>query len=192
MSIRADDLFTRAAPARVGSAAEQKVSRLVWLSSFGVGDTYGSARAVQKITYSTFLRNVYANKAFPEKAIRSSGLDWTLVHPTMLAKGPYLVGERLPMKGTRRSAAPTSPTSCTRRPTTPPGSTATPPSRTEHPRPLKPQVAPTRGHFVRSTGERDQALAGTLHCPLRPPATTGHNMATQGLPHPRHAHDAAS
>jgi putative NADH-flavin reductase len=33
----------------------------------------------------------------------SSGLDWTLVHPTMLTKGPakgrYLVGERLPMKG---------------------------------------------------------------------------------------------
>ncbi|MFF6911931.1 NAD(P)H-binding protein [Streptomyces sp. NPDC012466] len=38
-----------------------------------------------------------------EKAIRSSGPDRTLVHPTMLTKDPargsYCVGERLPMRG---------------------------------------------------------------------------------------------
>ncbi|MDX2936156.1 NAD(P)-dependent oxidoreductase [Streptomyces ipomoeae] len=102
-SIRADDLFTHAAAAVIGAAKEVGVSRLVWLSSFGVGDTYRSASAAQKVMYSTFLRNVYANKELSEKAIRSSGLDWTLVYPTMLTKGPakgtYLVGERLPMKG---------------------------------------------------------------------------------------------
>ncbi|MGI5378800.1 NAD(P)-dependent oxidoreductase [Streptomyces sp. CA-251387] len=102
-SVRADDLFTRAAAAVIGAAEEQGVSRLVWLSSFGVGDTYRSASAMQKVMYSTFLRNLYANKETSEKAIRSSGLDWTLVYPTMLTKGPakgsYLVGERLPMKG---------------------------------------------------------------------------------------------
>lgn len=79
------------------------VSRLVWLWSFGVGDTFRSASAVQKVMYRTFPRNIYANKETSEKAIRSSGLDWTLVYPTMLTKGPakggYLVGERLPMKG---------------------------------------------------------------------------------------------
>ncbi|GKQ35918.1 NAD(P)-dependent oxidoreductase [Streptomyces sp. A012304] len=102
-SVRADDLFTRAATAVIGAAEEVGVSRLVWLSSFGVGDTFRSASAVQKVMYSTFLRNIYANKAVSEKAIRSSGLDWTLVYPTMLTKGPakggYRVGERLPMKG---------------------------------------------------------------------------------------------
>ncbi|MER5836814.1 NAD(P)-binding oxidoreductase [Streptomyces sp. NPDC002130] len=102
-SVRADDLFTRAATAVIGAAEEQGVSRLVWLSSFGVGDTFRSASAVQKIMYRTFLRNIYANKELSERAIRSSGLDWTLVYPTMLTKGPargrYLVGERLPMKG---------------------------------------------------------------------------------------------
>ncbi|MFJ8535352.1 NAD(P)-dependent oxidoreductase [Streptomyces sp. NPDC093591] len=102
-SVRADDLFTRAAAAVVGAAKEQGVSRLVWLSSFGVGDTYRSASALQKVMYSTFLRNIYANKELSERAIRSSGLDWTLVYPTMLTKGPakgsYLVGDRLPMKG---------------------------------------------------------------------------------------------
>lgn len=102
-SVRADDLFTRAAAAVLGAAAEQGVSRLVWLSSFGVGDTYRSASVTQKVMYRTFLRNIYANKELAEKVIRASRLDWTLVYPTMLTKGPatgrYRVGERLPMKG---------------------------------------------------------------------------------------------
>ncbi|MFC9913244.1 NAD(P)-dependent oxidoreductase [Streptomyces sp. NPDC127197] len=102
-SVRADDLFTRAAAAVIGAAKEKGVSRLVWLSSFGVGDTYRSASPAQKAMYRTFLRNIYANKEISEQTIRSSGLDWTLVYPTMLtknpAKGTYLVGERLPMKG---------------------------------------------------------------------------------------------
>ncbi|MEV6378967.1 NAD(P)-binding oxidoreductase [Streptomyces sp. NPDC051773] len=102
-SIRADDLFTRAAAAVIGAAREQNVARLVWLSSFGVGETYRSASLVQKIFYRTFLRNIYANKAISERAIRSSGLDWTLVYPTMLTKGPakggYRADDRLPMKG---------------------------------------------------------------------------------------------
>ncbi|MFH9889971.1 NAD(P)-dependent oxidoreductase [Streptomyces luteogriseus] len=57
-SVRADALFTRAAAAVLGAAGEQGVARLVWLSSFGVGDTYRSASAVQKIFYRTFLRNI--------------------------------------------------------------------------------------------------------------------------------------
>jgi uncharacterized protein YbjT (DUF2867 family) len=102
-SVRADDLFTRAAAAVIGAAKDVGVSRLVWLSSFGVGDTYRSASAVQKVMYRTFLRNIYANKELSEQEIRSSGLDWTLVYPTTLTKGPakrtYRVGERLSMKG---------------------------------------------------------------------------------------------
>ncbi|MET9037387.1 NAD(P)-dependent oxidoreductase [Streptomyces mirabilis] len=102
-SVRADDLFSRAAAAVIAAAEEQGVSRLVWMSSFGVGDTYKSASAVQKAMYRTFLRNIYANKELSENAIRSSGLDWTLVYPTLLTKGPakgtYRADDRLPMKG---------------------------------------------------------------------------------------------
>ncbi|WP_159052230.1 NAD(P)-dependent oxidoreductase, partial [Streptomyces niveiscabiei] len=61
------------------------------------------ASTTQKTIYSTLLRNIYADKAASEQAIRSSALNWTLVYPTMLTDGPaqgtYLVGERLPMKG---------------------------------------------------------------------------------------------
>ncbi|MCI4039978.1 NAD(P)H-binding protein [Streptomyces sp. TRM75563] len=102
-SVRADGLFSRAATAVTGAAKDQGVSRLVWLSSFGVGDTYQSASAAQKAMYSTFLRNIYADKDVSERTIRASGLDWTLVYPTTLTKKPaqgsYRVGERLPMKG---------------------------------------------------------------------------------------------
>ncbi|MEU0057822.1 NAD(P)H-binding protein [Streptomyces sp. NPDC006334] len=105
-SLRADDLFTRAAAAVVGAAEAEGVSRLVWLSSFGVGDTCRSASPAQKVMYKTLLRDIYANKVLAEETIRSSGLDWTLVYPTMLTKGPargaYRAGERLTMKGMPR------------------------------------------------------------------------------------------
>lgn len=97
------ELFTRASAAVIDAAKQQGVSRLVWMSSFGVGDTFGSANVLQKIGYSTFLRWMYADKKIADERIRSSALDWTLVYPTGLtngpAKGTYRVGERLQMKG---------------------------------------------------------------------------------------------
>jgi putative NADH-flavin reductase len=102
-SVIADNLFSRAAQAVVGAADRAGIARLVWLSSFGVGETYQSASAIQKAMYSTFLRNIYADKAVSEETIRASGLDWTLVYPTRLIDGPtrrvYRSGDRLPMKG---------------------------------------------------------------------------------------------
>lgn len=105
-SVRAHGLFTRAAFAVVTAARETRVSRLVWLSSFGVGDTYKSANAVQKVVYSTFLRDIYADKKASEKTIRASGLEWTLVYPTTLTNGPargaYRVDDRVEMPFTAR------------------------------------------------------------------------------------------
>lgn len=74
-SFRADGLFTRSAAAVVPAMRKAGVQRLVWLSSFGVGDTFASASFVQKLLYRSFLRDIYANKAESEKALRSSGLD---------------------------------------------------------------------------------------------------------------------
>ena len=103
MSLRADGLFSGAVRAVVDGMRQVGVTRLVWLSSFGVGDTYRSASLTQKVMYSTFLRNVYADKTRSERELRTSGLDWTLVYPTTLtdkpALGTYRVGDRLPMRG---------------------------------------------------------------------------------------------
>lgn len=102
-SIRADDLFTRAASAVIGASEGAGVSRLVWLSSFGVGDTFDSSSTTQKLIYRTLLRSLYANKKIADAQIRASGLDWTVVYPTKLTHGPangtYGAADRLPMKG---------------------------------------------------------------------------------------------
>ncbi|WP_457214076.1 NAD(P)-dependent oxidoreductase [Mycobacteroides abscessus] len=100
-SIRADGLFTKAAAAVIAAAQHMGLRRLVWMSSFGVGDTYAAANLMQKFMYSTMLRDIYADKKIAEQAIRASGLEWTLVYPTALTNGPasgaYRVGERLDM-----------------------------------------------------------------------------------------------
>ncbi|WP_030177930.1 NAD(P)-dependent oxidoreductase [Streptomyces sp. NRRL S-813] len=105
-SVRAHGLFTQAADAVLNAARQTSVSRLVWMSSFGVGDTYASAHPGQKVAYSTFLRDIYADKKKSEEAIRSSGLAWTLVYPTTLTNGPargtYRVDVRVKMKLTAR------------------------------------------------------------------------------------------
>ncbi|WP_086771238.1 NAD(P)-dependent oxidoreductase [Streptomyces bobili] len=102
-SVRADGLFTRASTAVTGAAREADVPRLVWLSSFGVGHTFGWSSSAQKLIYGTLLRSIYADKAIADESIRSSGLDWTVVYPTRLtngpAKGTYRADDRLPMKG---------------------------------------------------------------------------------------------
>lgn len=102
-SIRADGFFTRATSAVLAAADQAGVSRLVWLSSFGVGDTFDWSSTTQKVIYSTLLRSIYADKKISDDRIRSSGLDWTVVYPTRLTDGPaagtFHAADRLPMKG---------------------------------------------------------------------------------------------
>lgn len=102
-SIRADELFSRSAAAVIRAAKETGVSRLVWLSSFGVGDSYQQASTSQKLMYKTFLRSIYADKKASEESICSSSLAWTVVYPTRLthgpAKGTYQAADRIVMKG---------------------------------------------------------------------------------------------
>jgi putative NADH-flavin reductase len=105
-SLIANELFSRASAAVIDAARRQGMYRLVWMSSFGVGDTFRQATVSQKIGYRTFLRGIYADKKIADERIRSSGLDWTLVYPTALtngpAKGSYRVDDRLQMKGAPR------------------------------------------------------------------------------------------
>jgi len=102
-SLRANELFTRAADALISAGNQTGVTRLVWLSSFGAGDTFRDASIVQKISYRTLLRDIYRNKDASEQKIRASGLNWTIVYPTGLKNGPargeYRVAERIRMKG---------------------------------------------------------------------------------------------
>lgn len=87
-SPRNDELFTDAAAAVIAAAQRTGVRRLVWLSSYGVGDTIRTATLSQRLFYRSFLRGIYANKAAAEEMLRDSDLDWTLVYPTTLTNGP--------------------------------------------------------------------------------------------------------
>ncbi|HST84281.1 MAG TPA: NAD(P)-binding oxidoreductase [Kineosporiaceae bacterium] len=102
-SLRADELFTRSSSAVIDAAKATGVSRLMWLSSFGVGETFAWSSVTQKLIYGTLLREIYADKRISEERIRSSGLDWTVVYPTRLTHGPgmgtFQAADHLPMMG---------------------------------------------------------------------------------------------
>ena len=78
----------------VDSMSKHGVKRLICLSDYGNGETR------TKGLYARFLwvviRAHLMDKEKMEDAIRSSGLDWTIVRPTMLTAGPktgmYRVG----------------------------------------------------------------------------------------------------
>lgn len=102
-STAADELFSRAAVALIDAAKQEGVSRLVWMSSFGVGDTFTSASLPQKLLFGTLVREIYADKAKADSTIRESGLDWTLVYPSALTEGPargtFRAAELIKMRG---------------------------------------------------------------------------------------------
>jgi putative NADH-flavin reductase len=102
-SFRSEGLIESAA-GRIGSAMRnQGVSRLVFTSAFGLGDTREIVPFISRLFRDTLLRDIYADKEAGEAILRHSDLNWTFVHPSRLTDGPrtgnYRVGERLPLKG---------------------------------------------------------------------------------------------
>lgn len=57
-------------------------SRLIFISSLGVGDSKGQLGLIYNLIYlPTFLRNVFRDKERQETLIHQSGLDWTIIRP---------------------------------------------------------------------------------------------------------------
>jgi len=75
----------------------QKVKRLIFLSSLGVGDSQGQLGPVYSwVLLPTLLKNIFADKERAEEVIRESALEWTIVRPAALRNklltGKYRVG----------------------------------------------------------------------------------------------------
>lgn len=87
-SARTSDLASRAAQALVPAARATGVQRIVVLSAFGVGDTLRHYTAVPRTFVRLLLQGVFGDKAVADELLRGSGLDVTLVYPTILTKGP--------------------------------------------------------------------------------------------------------
>ena len=97
------DIASRAVAALIPAMRAQAVGRLIFLSAFGVGESFRQASLMQKLFYKTLLRRIFADKAKADAMLRGSDLRWTLVYPTLLTNGPrtgrYRAGERLALSG---------------------------------------------------------------------------------------------
>jgi putative NADH-flavin reductase len=102
-TLRSGNLMSEAISILIPAMQTKKINRLVFLSAFGVGESFAGASFIQKIIFRTFLRNIYKDKANAEIKIRNSQLAWTIVYPGILTNGPitgkYFIGENVHMKG---------------------------------------------------------------------------------------------
>ena len=100
------EIASRALAALIPAMRARALKRVIFLSAFGVGETFGQASVVQRLMYRTLLRQIFADKEKANAMLRQSGLDWTLVYPTVLTNGAragtYRVGEHVAMTGLPR------------------------------------------------------------------------------------------
>jgi putative NADH-flavin reductase len=102
-SLKSRDLIANAVDLIIPSMLANEVSRLIFLSAFGVGESFVQANFIQKLIFRVPLKNIYSDKEKGEREIRKSRLNWTIVYPVVLTNksltGTYKVGEKIPMKG---------------------------------------------------------------------------------------------
>lgn len=61
--------------------------RLILVTGFGAGDSYGSLSFIERLGFDVLLGRLYADKRIQEELVRSSGLDWTIARPGLLTNG---------------------------------------------------------------------------------------------------------
>jgi putative NADH-flavin reductase len=66
---------------------EQGLRRLVVESAFGAGESLALANVIQRLVFATLLWAPYEDKNLMEPEVKESGLEWTILRPTMLTKG---------------------------------------------------------------------------------------------------------
>ena len=101
--LSSDNLMANSVANLIPAMVAANVTRIVFLSAIGVGETYKQSSFIQKLIFKTFLRNLYSDKAKADTMLIKSQLDWTIVCPVLLtdspATGKYQVGEIIQMKG---------------------------------------------------------------------------------------------
>jgi putative NADH-flavin reductase len=93
------DIISRAMPVLIRSMHNTGIKRLIFLSSFGVGDTKKDSPLFGRIVFKLFLNKILKDKYIADELLRKSDLDYTLVYPTSLknspGKGKYRAGEKI-------------------------------------------------------------------------------------------------
>jgi putative NADH-flavin reductase len=95
------DIISRVMPVLISSMNNAKINRLIFLSSFGVGETRKDASFFSKIIFKLFLNDIMKDKLIADELLRQSTLDYTLVYPTRLTngkqRGQFKIGEKIPL-----------------------------------------------------------------------------------------------
>jgi putative NADH-flavin reductase len=82
-------LFSQSTRILVDAMKAAGVKRLIAVTGLGAGDSRGHGGFFyDAIAFPLLLKRVYDDKDVQEWIIRSSGLDWTIVRPGLLTKGP--------------------------------------------------------------------------------------------------------
>ncbi|UZE48772.1 SDR family oxidoreductase [Rhodopseudomonas sp. P2A-2r] len=82
-------LLSTATRALVSAMKAEHVSRLFCITGMGAGDSAGHGGFVfDRLIFPLLLRKVYADKNRQEAIVRASGLDWSLVRPSVLNDKP--------------------------------------------------------------------------------------------------------
>jgi putative NADH-flavin reductase len=66
----------------------QGVRRLVVESAFGAGESLAQANLLERLIFATLLWAPYQDKNLLEPAVKESGLEWTILRPTLLTNEP--------------------------------------------------------------------------------------------------------
>ncbi len=81
------DLFSRATRVLIPAMERAGVRRLISVTGFGTGESRAKLSFLERIPHRLVLGRAYADKEVQEGLIRQSGLDWTIVRPTVLTGG---------------------------------------------------------------------------------------------------------
>ena len=85
------------------------VTRLVAVTAMGVGESWSTLSTLNKLFFGTVLKSARDDHEAQEKAIRGSGLDWTIIRPSGLVDTPrtgvYEYGENILAKTSRIARA---------------------------------------------------------------------------------------
>jgi uncharacterized protein YbjT (DUF2867 family) len=82
-------LLSSATRALVNAMKAEKVSRFVAITGIGAGDSAGHGGFLfDNVIFPLLLRKVYADKNRQEAIIKESGLDWSIIRPSVLNDKP--------------------------------------------------------------------------------------------------------
>ena len=68
---------------------EHQVRRLIAVTAMGIGESWDTLSAVNKIFFATVLSSARTDHENQEATIKESSLDWTIIRPSGLTDGPW-------------------------------------------------------------------------------------------------------